>query len=82
MNSITKNRQAIKQANKWRTDYNRHGHGGVVVVFNGVVNGWVNKLRNPEQWQPGCIAVDEQQDTWIACGGNAQSGAERWEAVQ
>jgi hypothetical protein len=32
----------------------------IAIVFPGEVQGRVNKQRNPEHWQPGCIAVDEQ----------------------
>jgi hypothetical protein len=42
------------------------------------VQGWVNKLRNPEHWQPGCIAVAEDGKTWTAFGGNEQDGALLW----
>ena len=63
-------------AAKWREQYGYTG--GVVVIFGGEVQGWVNELRNPEQWQPGCVAIDEQGQQWIAVGGNARDGAERW----
>lgn len=49
-----------------------------MVFFQGEVQGWVNQLRNPERWQPGCIAVDEQGNTWTAMMGNERDGALMW----
>lgn len=54
--------------------------GGVVVVFKNEVQGWVNKLRNPESWAPGCVAVEENGTCHIAAGGNAYDGATHWQA--
>lgn len=42
----------IKLAQRWRQKHGYDGRGGVVVVFDGVVQGWVNEIRNPEHWQP------------------------------
>ncbi len=64
-------------AKKWREE--NEYTGGVVIVFNGEVPGWMNELRDPQGWEPGCIAVDEQGNEWVAVGGNADDGAERWE---
>lgn len=68
-------------ADAWRIEHGYNGKGGVVVVFGGKVNSWVNDLRNPEAWVPGCIAVDEHGNQWEAMGGNPDDGAERWEAL-
>lgn len=65
----------------WRTEKGYTGKGGVIVIFNGVVNSWVNELRDPNHWAPGCIAVDESGNHWIAKGGDRQRGADRWETV-
>lgn len=62
----------------WRKDYGYVGRAGVVIVSEGLAQGWVNELRNPEHWQPGCVAVDESGLTWKAVGGNAQDGAVSW----
>lgn len=51
---------------------------GVVVLFNGEVQGWVNQLRNPESWRPGCIAIDEDGKSWTSALGNHQDGALMW----
>lgn len=51
---------------------------GVVVIFNHEVSGWMNELRNPEKWTPGCVAVDADNNEFLAIGGNAYSGADEW----
>lgn len=66
---------------QWRVKRGYTSKGGVVVMKDGVVNGWVNKLCDPNHWIPGCIAIDESGNQWISVGGNEQDGAERWEPV-
>ena len=51
---------------------------GVVVIHQGEVQGWVNKLRNPESWMPGCIAVNRIGKQWKAVGGDQYNGACQW----
>ncbi len=63
----------------WRTEKGYTGKGGVIVIYDGVVNSWVTELRDPDHWAPGCIAIDESGNQWIAKGGNRQHGADRWE---
>ena len=41
----------IDIANRWRKANGYAGRGGVVVVFTGEVQSWVNQVRNPEHWQ-------------------------------
>lgn len=65
-------------AKKWRIENGYKNKGGVIVFFNSIVNGWVNELRDPKSWQPGCIAVDESGNQWMATGGNAYNGAAVW----
>ncbi|MFH5254636.1 hypothetical protein ACGTRS_25715 [Burkholderia semiarida] len=65
-------------AQRYREDASLVGKGGVVVFFNGDVQGWVNELRNPEHWQPGCVAVNEQGLSWTAAGGCEYDGALMW----
>jgi len=67
----------LKLADKYRTETGRAD--GVVLIFNGLVYGWKNKLRDPQCEQPGAIAVDENGKQWIATGGDSYSGAVRWE---
>ncbi|XRQ26719.1 hypothetical protein ACPWZ6_26300 (plasmid) [Ralstonia pseudosolanacearum] len=65
-------------ARQWRKEHGYHGRGGVVVLFQGEVQGWVSKLRNPERWQPGCVAIDEQDKSWTTIAGNERNGALMW----
>ncbi|MGF6995535.1 hypothetical protein [Paraburkholderia sp. GAS32] len=62
-------------ARRWRQDNGYVRRAGVVVLFNGEVQSWVNKVRNPEHWQPGCNAVDEEGHTWTAIAGDQRDGA-------
>jgi hypothetical protein len=68
----------LETAHEWRAENGYIGRGGVIVIFDGLAQGWVNELRNPEAWRPGCIAVDETGHSWIAVGGNEQDGASKW----
>lgn len=68
----------VEVAERWRDEKGYRGRGGVVVIFNGSADAWVDKLRNPDHWQPGCIAVDENGRTWTAIGGTKQDGALMW----
>ena len=49
----------IAVARRWREENGYVGRGGVIVLFEGDVQSWVNALRNPEHWLPGCVAIDE-----------------------
>ncbi len=63
---------------QWREDHGYVGRGGVIVLFRGQVQGWVNQLRNPEHWQPGCVAIDETGQSWTAIAGTERNGALMW----
>jgi hypothetical protein len=69
---------AIGIAQAWRLQEGYTGRGGVVVVNNGQVQGWVNELRNPEHWVPGCVAVSEDRLSWTTLAGDDQAGALMW----
>jgi hypothetical protein len=60
------------------------GRGGVVIVFDGEAGGWVDRLRNPEHWRIGTLAVDEDGRIWVASG--VQRGqddtASRWDPAR
>ena len=73
-------RDYIGIANKWRVQKDMSGKGGVIVLYHNDVQGWVNELRNPEHWRPGCIAVDEHGDQWEAIDGNDYDGAKEWKS--
>jgi len=71
----------VDAAQQWRVKFGYVGRGGVIVLFDGDAQGWVNELRNPEHWRPGCVAVDEVGCSWIAVGGNERDGAKAWMPV-
>jgi hypothetical protein len=73
--------KAIALAKNWRDKKGYTGKGGVVVIFDNAITSWVNELRDPHHWEPGCVAVDESGNQWVTAGGNAQKGAERWEPI-
>ncbi|MDR8093300.1 hypothetical protein KPB05_38235 [Burkholderia gladioli] len=68
----------IDDACRYRQQKGLVGKGGVVVLFQGEVQGRVNRLRNPDHWQPGCIAVDERGHMWTTIAGSERDGALMW----
>jgi hypothetical protein len=76
MNSI----KGIRLAKAWRKE-NPERVGGVVVVFQKNVTGWINELRDPQHFVAGCIAIDDQNNRWQAVGGNHYDGAREWVAA-
>jgi hypothetical protein len=68
-------------ARNWRIKNGYQGRGGVVIVYDGVVQSWCNELRNPEHWAPGCIAVTEEGVCNLSEGGDRENGAKRWAGV-
>lgn len=68
----------IKSAMAWREEYDCVGRGGIVLMYDGIPDAWMNQLRNPERWRPGCIAVDEDGKTWTAIAGSEWDGALFW----
>lgn len=74
---------SVKQrAHRWRVAEGYVGRGGVVVIYEREVQGWVDCLRNPEHWVPGCVAVDEDGCMWIARECSYLDGADYWELVK
>lgn len=69
------------QAEQFKEENDLAGKGGVVIFHEGAPDGWERLLRNPDHWRPGCIAVDEAGNEWLAVGGDDQKGAERWEPL-
>lgn len=68
----------VHLATKWRQERGYIGRGGVVVIYRGEVQSWVNELRDPTHWVAGCIAVDEAGQQWQTIAGNEVSGALMW----
>jgi hypothetical protein len=66
------------KARQWREQHGYIGKGGVIVIFDGNAQGWMDQLRNPEHWRPACIAIDESGRSWTAMNGNDQDGAAHW----
>ena len=69
---------AVPLAHTWRQENGYLERGGVVVVFEGEVQGWVSTLRTPDHWQPGCIAVADTGECWTAILGDAKNGSLMW----
>ncbi|MDO8706027.1 MAG: hypothetical protein Q7J84_13880 [Sulfuricaulis sp.] len=69
-----------KIAKKWLRDTGRNG--GVVVLYGGDVAGWMNELRNPDHFEPGCVTVDACGNEYEAVGGNSRDGANAWQPIK
>lgn len=65
-------------AHDWWQKNGYLGRGGLIILFRGEVQSWVNQLRNPERWVPGCIAIDEAGNSWVTIAGNEKDGALMW----
>lgn len=78
--TMTPNSKALALANKWRSD-NPARVGGVVLVWQGKVYAWKDKLRDPSCERPGAIAVDHEGHLFLAEGGNDDSGASVWTVI-
>jgi hypothetical protein len=68
-------------AKRWREANGYSEKLGVVVIFGDEVQGWVNELRDPQHWQPGCIAIDEFGLFYKTVGGDPQTGAVKWQVL-
>lgn len=68
----------LDAARRWRQQWGYVGRGGVVVVADGEVQSWVNELRDPQHWKPGCVAIAEDGRTWTTIAGDEQDGALMW----
>jgi len=77
-NNVTTTIENLEAAMRWRQRWGHTGRGGVVVVRNGEVQSWMSQLRNPEQWQPGCVAFDATGKSWTAIAGTPNEGALMW----
>ncbi|MAC35644.1 MAG: hypothetical protein CME38_18880 [Haliea sp.] len=75
-------KRAGRVAAQWRETRPDLARRGVVVVNkHGQACGWMDRLRDPEGWEPGCWAVDTKGRQWQAMGGDDYNGASRWVPV-
>jgi hypothetical protein len=70
-----------KMAKRWRKHNGYTDKGGVVIIHKRKVQGWVNELRDPQHWCPGCLAIDTADNQWRAVGGNDYDGAAEWQPI-
>lgn len=70
-----------KIAQRWRKNNGYADKSGVIIIFKNTVQGWVNELRDPQHWCPGCLAIDTDGNQWRAVGGNDYDGAAEWQAI-
>ena len=66
----------ILLASHWRQENKRTG--GLVVVYRGDVQGWIDELRDPQHWLAGCVAVSEAGQCWQTIAGDEAHGALMW----
>ncbi|MBE0469808.1 MAG: hypothetical protein IBX55_09930 [Methyloprofundus sp.] len=64
-------------AKHWVEQHDYDYKGGVVLIFEGRVNGWVKEPPIPSDWRPGVYAVSKDH-ILMAVGGNNVDGAEKW----
>ncbi|MBW6123144.1 antirestriction protein ArdR [Pseudomonas aeruginosa] len=67
-------------ADQWRATNQQHP-GGVVLLWQGQVYGWKDRLRDAAHEQPGAYAVDDAGHVFVAEGGDEYNGAKCWVAV-
>ena len=65
-------------AANYRKENSLEGKGGVIIISDAVAVAWLNKLRDPQSWEPGSIAVDDAGNRWVAVGGDPRDGAASW----
>lgn len=64
-------------AREWRVKWGYVGRGGLVLVYEDEIQGWLDRLRDPDHWIPGVIAFDEDGNSWLTAGGT-RAGADKW----
>ncbi len=72
-------RMLISLTEEYRRNVRPNLKGGVVVIHKKHVTGWMNQLRDPQNWKPGCYAVNEDGRIWMTVGGSPDDGATSWE---
>lgn len=67
----------IEIAKAYRSEAGREKEG-LVVIYKEKAVGWIDKLRDPQRWSPGALAVDPLGNIWQATGSNCNCPAESW----
>ncbi|EEE9867661.1 hypothetical protein DI379_23555 [Salmonella enterica subsp. enterica serovar Javiana] len=81
---MTKYIDYVKIATEWRNENmnrspsNMYWKIGVVLIWNGQVYCWKDKLRDAKHERPGVVAVDCYGHVFRAVGGNDYDGAAAW----
>lgn len=66
-------------AAEWRNAQPEHrAQRGIVLIWEGQVYGWKEKLRDACHERPNAIAVDADGHVYKADGGNDNQGAAMW----
>ncbi|HAU9357964.1 TPA: antirestriction protein ArdR [Escherichia coli] len=65
-------------AKVWRQHNPEHADSGVILIWDGKVYCWKNILRAPQHERPRVIAVDTEENVFIAESGNEYDGAKCW----
>lgn len=68
-------------AQRYHEQPQRYLETGVVVLYRGEPQSWVNRLRDPQSWCPGCIAIAADGTCYRAIGGDDYNGATGWERL-
>lgn len=68
----------IDIAHHYRQQNSRHADTGIVLIWGSQAYGWKNCLRDAQHERPNAIAVDADDNVFIAQGGNDQDGAKCW----
>lgn len=67
----------VEAAHAWRHQNGYERMGGIVIIGSVYIS-WIERLRNPEYWPPGTVAVDSEGHAWLAVGGTRSCGAVVW----
>lgn len=70
----------LQYIEKWRQENERPT--GAVVVYEGEIAGWMDSVRDPNHWCPGCLAFGSNGGIWRAVGGDDYNGARGWDVVR
>ncbi|EAR2772339.1 TPA: antirestriction protein ArdR [Salmonella enterica] len=73
-----KNYQKIAQVWRNNQDAEHYQKTGVVLIWDGEVYGWKDKLRDAQHERPGVVAVDTDGCVFVTEGGNDYDGASCW----